>query len=414
LLALTRLGVVTLSGRNPVLPPELAVSTVMTDIVYPYAAKRVVLVEKRWITGDGKPIDAQHIHDAAPDDVCRIVLTSGTTGDGKAVALTHRMLMARIARHHYCFGSRLPYCQRSFIDLGFATSLGFQYLMAMLMRGGALFMPGIDQDSTIRAFEVYGIENILSSPYGLMQLMRAFESRPQLQFSLKTIFSGGSPMPASLSARLRERVCTHLITAYGSTETSMVASALSSAVADTPGAAGYILPGITVEAVDAAGIALPAGKEGVVRIRSLNGVDRYVGNPAASGEVFRDGWFYPGDIGYLTAQRLLVITGRQQIVLNLGGDKINPEMIETVLAAHANVVDAAVFTKSNELGVDEVWALVVARASFDADAIRRHCAAELPLIFVPVRVLETKQVPRNAMGKIERSRLPDLARTSLN
>jgi acyl-coenzyme A synthetase/AMP-(fatty) acid ligase len=414
LLALTRLGVITFSGRNPKLPPEPRVNALITDSTFPYQAERVILADASWATGDDKPIDERYVPHAEGDEICRIVLTSGTTGDAKAVALTHRMLAARIARHQYAFGNRAPYCSRTYCDLGFATSLGFQFLIAMLWRGGTLFMQGRDPLTTVNAFDFYQVQNMITSPAGLLLLLRIFDERDHLQSGFETIFSGGSMLPAALSERVRARICSNLITAYGSTEMSMVAAAPAHAVQDIAGAAGYVLPGIAVEIVDENGTTRPRGQEGIVRIRSAFGVDAYIGDAAESATAFRDGWFYPGDTGCLKPDNLLVITGRTTAILNLGGDKVKPEFIEDVLASHPSVEQAAVFSMANALGVEELWAVIVPRAALDEPALRTHCSAKLPPVLVPVRFIFASEMPRNAMGKVERQRLPEFVKTKLH
>src|SRR5215468_5426571 len=108
------------------------------------------------------------------------------------------------------------------------------------------------------------------------------------------------------------RMCSNLVCSYGSTEVGTVASAPAHLIADIPGAVGHVTPGVSIEIVDQSGQMLPAGKEGFVRIRSPHSVKGYVGNPEGSRTAFRDGCFYPGDIGYLTHDRMLVISGREK------------------------------------------------------------------------------------------------------
>src|SRR5205823_8569795 len=109
----------------------------------------------------------------------------------------------------------------------------------------------------------------------------------------------------------------------GSTETGTVAFAPASILADTPGAVGYVGPGITVEVTDRDGQIVPAGREGAIRVRSPFVVPGYVGDEQATKKAFRNGCFHTGDIGYVTADRLMVITGREKAILNLGGDSVN-------------------------------------------------------------------------------------------
>jgi acyl-coenzyme A synthetase/AMP-(fatty) acid ligase len=125
--------------------------------------------------------------------------------------------------------------------------------------------------------------------------------------------------------------------------------------------------------------------------------------------VFRNGWFYPGDNGALSADDLLIVTGREQAILNIGGDKISPEAVEAVLAQFEGVTEAGAFAAPSELGVNEIRAIVVGDRPLDEAQVRAHCIALLPPAFVPTRFLFVERLPRNEMGKIERRLLPALA-----
>jgi len=99
-----------------------------------------------------------------------------------------------------------------------------------------------------------------------------------------------------------------------------VASAPAHLIADTPGAVGYVTPGVLIEVVDESDNPLPLGKEGLLRIRSPHNIKGYFGNPEETKNAFRDGCFYPGDLGYLTRDGMLVVSGgRHKTRLNLGG-----------------------------------------------------------------------------------------------
>ena len=149
-------------------------------------------------------------------------------------------------------------------------------------------------------------------------------------------------------------MCSNLLATYGSTEISPVAAAAAHRIADIKGAVGYLAPWVNAQAVDGADRPLPAGAEGRIRMGSHTCVDGYLGSAAELQKFFRDGWFYPGDLGMVTSDRLLIITGREKAVINLGGDKINPETIEAVLASFPGVVHAAAFGRPDDLGVERI------------------------------------------------------------
>lgn len=307
LLALTRLGIITISARNKNFSWRFDIDAVIADKSFASAAPPLIVADPEWIAGNDRPLDEKYIYRAAPEDLCRIFLTSGTTGEEKAVAVTHQMVVTRINRQNMFFGPGAPFCTRTYLDLALTTSLGFQVLFATLWRGGVLFL-GREPQATISALPIYKVQNMVASPRGLQQLMEAMDRRPEYQSGLQAVFSGGSLLPDSLAERLRERVCPNLTKGYESTEATMVASMPSHFAKGVAGAVGYILPDISVEIVNEEGEVLPAGKEGIVRIRSDYGVNEYFNDPEETARAFRDGWFYPGDMGYVTKDNMLVIS----------------------------------------------------------------------------------------------------------
>ena len=189
----------------------------------------------------------------------------------------------------------------------------------------------------------------------------------------------------------------------------MTAAAFAHEIMGTAGAVGFVTPGTTVQIVDRSGTVLRPGREGLLRIRSDYAVDGYLNSPEETTQAFRDGWFYPGDIGALDEDELLVITGREQTTLNIGGDKINPEAIERVLAAFDGVREAGVFSLPNEFGNNEICAAVVCEGKPDEQKLKAYCAAHLALHSVPSRIFFASRLPRNEMGKIDRVHLPSIA-----
>ncbi len=407
LLSAARLGIatVTVSGSADVKMAVRYDYIIGTIDRLPKARDRAIVFDSSWLEGEGLPLPPHLIPPASDSDICRFVLTSGTTSEPKAVAITQRLLTGRINRHFYVFGSTFPECSRIYVDVPLTSSLGFQYLMYGLWRGGVIVFPGADFDNTLRAIEDYRVELLVGSPGGFELLTKWFETIPSYQSSIRSVFCGGDILSRTLSERIRSRICSNVIAAYGSTEASMSATAHAQEIYDSPRSVGFITPGVNIQILDSAGAVMPRGSEGLIRIKSNFAVTEYYENPRESEKVFRDGWFYPGDIGRIDTHGLLTITGREHAVLNLGGDKISAEFIESVLTAFPDVIQAAVIEKPNALGVNEVWAIVVSRGQRDEPALRAHCKAGMAQIFVPVRFEFAESLPRNAMGKIDRHEL---------
>jgi acyl-CoA synthetase (AMP-forming)/AMP-acid ligase II len=405
ILGLAYLGVETVSVRTADLPKELGIDAVITDQPHMFkTASRVIIADMNWLAGDGRPMPD---HASPAGGACRIILTSGTTGDPKGVAFSHDMLIERIARHNWTFGSGVPSCSRIFVDPGLGTAIGFLVWLYTLAKGGTVVVRGPDAVETMQAFILYSVQCMVASPAALADFVGYYEEAPALTAPLSLVLSVGGLLPRSLSERARARICSNLVACYGSTEANIVATAPAHAIADTAGAVGFVTPGVTVNIADRSGKPVPAGGEGLVRISGPFTVAGYRGDPEGSPAAFHDGWFYPGDIGRLTADRLLVLSGREKAVLNLGGDKVSPERIEQALASFAGVQQAAAFAAPNAAGIEELAVAVVA-AGFDGAALRSHCERELPAAFVPVRFIQVAVIPRNEMGKIDRRRLAEL------
>lgn len=409
-LALIRLGAITLSLRDSDSSAPVKIDLLITTEERPFVnIGMVVLVDLSWTEGDGHPLESQLLPPTHEDDFCRIILTSGSTNEPKAVAVTHRLLAARINRHLTVFGNRFANCYRIYSDVPISSSLGFQFLIYALWRGGTAFFPGDNFERTLRVFEQYKVQALVGSPGGFENMLRWFDTVPAYQSNIEALFCGGDVLSQSLSNRLRSRISSHLIAAYGSTEASMTATAQAHEIVGTPRAVGFVTPGVTIQIVDASDTLLAPNQEGYVRIKSEYAVDGYFGSSVESVNAFRDGWFYPGDLGTLGSNNLLVITGREQTILNLGGDKISPETIEFVLSQYGGVIEAAAFSTPNEHGNNEVHAVIMSQGTVDERKLREYCESQLSLNFVPTKFYFSDTIPHNEMGKIDRRRLQEFA-----
>jgi acyl-CoA synthetase (AMP-forming)/AMP-acid ligase II len=412
LLAATRLGLITVSLREGDMTLPIRTDALIADKEHPLARMgRVILADTSWTEGDGRPLEPHLLPQTHEDNVCRLILTSGTSSTPKAVPLSHRLISARMARHA-TFGNRLPACSRIYADLPIPSSLGFQFLVYTLARGGTAFFPGPDFASTLRVIEDYRVQCLIGSPGAFENLLRWYESIAPYQSNVELLVCAGDVLSQTLAARLRGRICSHLLSIYGSTEASMSAVAYMHEIANIPRAVGFVTPGVVIQIVDPLGTLLPPGQEGQVRIRSEFAVDHYLGDPDESKNVFRDGWFYPGDIGTLSSEGLLVITGREQAVLNLGGDKISPESIEAVLSQFQGVTEAAAAALPNVLGNNEVCAVVVTRERIDEKKLRAYCETQIARPFVPVKYVFVNELPRNENGKLDRRQINEMLRKS--
>jgi acyl-coenzyme A synthetase/AMP-(fatty) acid ligase len=408
-LGLTQIGIISISASTQAIV-GLNVDALIGAAILSFPAKQHFPLDDNWIMGDGAPAEPIGVVRAERDDVCRMVLTSGSTGDPKAVALSHRQVTSRNARFQHLFGSRFPALSRVYMGLGLASSLGYYFLPYILGRGGTLFFRGTSLENALRMFEVFRVEAMLASPASLAQLLTACDQNPSSEIHFEMIVSSGGVLPRALVERARPRLCSLLVSAYGATETAISAAAPAHRIAHIDGAVGYVAPGVKMQIVDDKDRQLPANARGIVRIASEFAVDHYVGDEAKSAPAFRDGYFYPGDLGSLTPENLLVISGRSNNVLNVGGEKTTAEQIEATLSSYEGVRQVAVFIAVNKRGIQEVWAAVVCPENFDAVALQTYCRQRMPSHFVPKHVVNLDELPTSPMGNVMLPRLKAILR----
>ena len=408
-LGLMHIGAATVSVGE-IFPSGLRADVIITDTpgTFGNGNAKVVPLDLSWMSGKGVPVDESRVYNGNGNDICRISLTSGSTGEAKAVGFTHNNQLTRLARYNHVFGKNFPSYSRFFSDYGLGSSGGFRHILYVLSRGGTMFFPGPSPMETLQTFELYKVQGLIASPGGLSGFLKFYDANSDFRCGFDIIISAGSPLHDSLSERVRARMCSDLIFYYGTTETSTISSAPAHAIKGTAGAVGFIAPDVSVQIVGENGTLLPEGHEGSVRVRTPVSVEGYFDEPGQT-EMFSDNrYFDTGDTGYVTAEKMLVITGRKKEVLNLGGDKVSPRIIEEALTDFHGVREALAFTAPDQLGIDEVWALIVPEGTLDEEGLRKHCQAKLAQTHVPVRFIGVAEMPRNESGKPDRQRLGEM------
>ena len=403
LLGLAQIGVATMSLTGTMLPEQVPFTAILTNSrqAFPGVAK-VIPIDASWLQGDGSAPDYERIYCCEPGDICRIILTSGSTGRQKGIAYSHRMLTEKVSANGYAKGPLLATTSQLFSSLRLETSPGFQYLMIALMRGQTIYFSGPEPTDILQYLAAYNVEALAISPHDLRTYLAYFQADPTLISPFRVIISQGARLGQTLAGAVRMRLCQNLYTSYGATETGTVACGPAHNLERFPGAVGFVCPGATIDIVDSDGTLLPVGHEGHVRIRSPYMAAGYVGDPDATTQMFRDGGFYPGDLGYMNTERMLIVTGRTKTALSVSGDTVAPELIEELLCSFPAVEQAAAYNLDDSMGISKIHALIVVRGGFDEGALRAHCAGQLQDAMVPVSFTRVADIPRGAQGKIDR------------
>ena len=343
--------------------------------------------------------------------VLKICPSSGTTGESKFVPITHELAMLRMdprLAHDHASGDRRNMAnarQACFIKP--ATSYGFMSCLLVLHAGGTVVEPNLEGDEIPQWLVHSRVNRLILSPIVLAKLVDVL-SPLRAANALDDVEVGGGALSPRLFALAQHRLTPRVSVNYGSTECGRVAGAAADVVGRSPSAAGYAYPGVELRVVDEEDRPLPVGTEGILAIRSPHNAGRYLGSPELSEQVFRNGWVYPGDRAVLGADGLLVIAGRVDDVINDGGVKVNPQVLEEAMMALGDVREVAVFGVVNPTGEARVCAAIVPAVALNANAYLARCREHLGAR-APAMIMHMESLPRNANGKVLRTELARIA-----
>ncbi len=358
---------------------------------------RVLVVDHQWFITkfEAQQAPALDVVESSPDSLLAIATSSGTTGEAKAFAVTQGVMDFRV-KSWLLF----PEARRMISMLPVKTSWGLLAMLRTLRSGGSFgFAPFPEQ--VLDLCESAGVQFILASVAQAATLVEAQQKRRRELPSLEKIFVGGSSIAPQLASELRKRVCKEVYMCYGASEAGQIAGGPLSSFEETQGCVGYINPGTQIQIVDPEdrSTCLPPGREGVLRLGGPAMVQGYL-NVDNSEEYFHDGWFYPGDFASISHDQLLTISGRtSDLVINKGGVKIDPAIIEAEIKKLGDVRDVAVVAMTGRSGAPEIWAAIVPGERYSDEKLRQRCEEVMGGV-APDRYFKLASIPRNEIGKI--------------
>ena len=336
----------------------------------------------------------------------RVVLfTSGTTGRPKGAVLTEGNFRASARCSAANLGAHPA--PRWLGTLPLFHVGGLAMLTRTAYDGGCLVLQErFEPEDANRAIDTEGITHASFVATTLERLLDARSDRPVPSSVLALI--GGGPVSSPLLARARAAGILALQT-YGLTEAcSQVATERPSEVDGRT--AGPPLPGLEVRITGPGGEELGQGREGDIEVRGPTVMAGYLNRPDATHEVLRDGWLRTKDIGLLDERGRLTILSRRTDLIVRGGENIYPAEVETVLSSHPAVQESAVVGIPDARWGEVPVAFVVTRGDSPLpEDIEAWCRKSLAGFKVPARFQPIDALPRNAMGKVERTVLRGLA-----
>ena len=351
-------------------------------------------------------------HATAPEATALIVYTSGTTGAPKGVLLSRRAIAANLDALAEAWAwtgddvvtHALPLFHVHGLVLG---------TVGPLRLGGGVRHVGRFSPEAIAAALADDATMLFAVPTMHGRLLAAAETDPAVAAALRSarlIVSGSAALPARVHEAYTAATGQRIVERYGMSEALMIASARHDGPR-IPGAVGTALPGVELRITDDAGAVMPNGVAdaiGNVELRSSALFDGYLGRPDATAEAFRDGWFRTGDVGSLAADGVLRLVGRSSTdLIKTGGYRVGAGEIEAALLEHPDVLEAAVLgLPDDDLGERiAAWVVLAPGSDLTDDELVQHVATLLAPHKRPRVVTRVDELPRNALGKVQKRRL---------
>ena len=341
------------------------------------------------------------------DDVAVIIYTSGTTGRSKGAMVTHHNLVSNVKvltslwrfSEHDTLLHALPvfHVHGLFVANHCVLSVG----------ASMLWLERFDVDAIIDLIPEATV--MMGVPTFYTRLLSNEKLTTELCRNVRLFISGSAPMLSETHELFEQRSGHRILERYGMSEAGMITSNPYDGERKV-GTVGMPLPSVSVRIVDDFDISTAKGTTGHIQIKGPNVFLGYRNMPERTQDEFTDdAWFRTGDLGVLDADNYLTIVGRSKDLIITGGYNVYPKEIELILDDEPGVLESAVFgVKHPDFG-EAVFAVVVpsTKAELDPEGLIEALKIKLASYKVPKIIRVVTQLPRNAMGKVQKSLLRD-------
>ena len=365
--------------------------------------------------GDGTLTQAAREHSdwfetvqRGPGDLAAILYTSGTTGRSKGAMITHRNLASNALVLHKLWGFGPPDLLIHALPLFHVHGL-FVACHCVMLNGTAMrFHQRFDPKQVLQDFARSTV--FMGVPTLYTRLLAESGLTHEACASMRLFISGSAPLLAETHIEFEKRTGQRILERYGMTETGMLTS--NPLEGDRrPGTVGLALPGTDVRVVDEDGAACARGEIGHIQVKGPSVFPGYWEMPEKNEEEFTgDGFFRTGDVGSFSADGYLTIVGRSKDLIITGGYNVYPKEIELAIDEIEGVQESAVVGVPHADFGEAVTAVVVRRPGAEHPSekeVVHALKAKLANFKVPKHVYFVDELPRNAMGKVQKNVLKE-------
>lgn len=342
------------------------------------------------------------------DSPAALVYTSGTTGTSKGAVLTHHNFASNalnlLAAWQITQADRLLLPLPLFHVHGLGNGLHCWLASGCRMRLQERF----ESSKAAETFLDFRPSLFFGVPTIYVRLLEiSLEEAQRIGQFMRLFVSGSAPLPAHVLDAFQKHFGHTILERYGMTETLMN---LSNPYAGErrAGTVGMPLPGVSVRLLDSEGKPVPDGQTGELYVCGPNVFHQYWRDCQATEEAFIDGYFRTGDLAVRSIDGYFTLQGRRSDLIISGGFNIYPREIEDFLTEQPEVAEAAVVGTPDRVRGEVPVAYLVARSAVDAGLLEQRCRKGLASFKVPRAFHIVENLPRNALGKVQKHLLPGI------
>jgi len=338
----------------------------------------------------------ESVHEAAPDDLAAIIYTSGTTGRSKGAMLSHGNLAANALALHQAWGFQAGDVLLHALPIFHVHGL-FIALHCILLNGGPMvWLAKFDDEEALRLLPKATV--MMGVPTFYTRLLANPGFTREAAAHVRVFICGSAPLLESTFDEFEVRTGQRILERYGMSEAAIITS--NPLAGDrVAGSVGYPLPGVSLR--------IGGGEEtGVIEIKGPSVFSGYWRMPEKTAEEFTaDGWFKTGDVGRRDPDGRVWISGRAKDLIISGGYNVYPKEIELILDEMPGVGESAMIGCPHP-DFGEAVVAVIAGAGDEA-ALIAAARQSLAAYKAPKKVFFVDDLPRNAMGKVQKNLLRD-------
>lgn len=339
-----------------------------------------------------------------------LTMTSGSTGAPKPIELTQENKLNRAEAHIRLY--QITPTDRILAATPLYHSLAERLVILPLLIGGtSILLPRFTPILWLNCVKEQQVTFTIAVSAQLSQIVQLLSSPfvPEIS-SLRAIVSSSALLEPHVRSELIQKLHCDFHEMYGTSECSTVTSINFREAAEKQQSVGKPLPGAEIRILDNEGQLLPVGKIGEIAVKTCLRCASYYGMPEKMAEVTVDGFFRTGDLGRLDEDGYLYFAGRKKELIITGGVNVYPQDVENKLLTLPAVKECAAFPYADER-LGEVVAVAIVQKE-DMTITKREvqifCARNLADFQQPHKIFFLNELPKNAMGKLTKMKLPEI------